>query len=229
MSRLHRFYIANTPLEHDFWLHDAAVLSQWNKVLRFRSGAEVVLFDGIANERLYTIAELSKTEAHLRLVTEFKRQLPRREVYLFWAVLKRDKNDWVLQKATELGVSNFVPLLTERSEKENINLERAQKIVIEAAEQCGRSDIPAIREPVLLSTVLSEFKEKLPLYICEQAAEDTRASELPDALGVLIGPEGGWSDHEKQLFTKAKLRHLKLHDFTLRAETAAVTAISSLL
>lgn len=227
--RLHRFYVKpdQEELKHDFWLHDEAILNQWRRVLRFRDGQEVILFDGLGEDRLYKIVELTEREAHLQLVTEMKRQIPSKEIYLFWSLLKKDKNDWVLQKCTELGVSHFVPLLADRSEKTGFNVERAQKIIIEAVEQCGRSDIPSVREPVLVNTAIREFDDKIPLFICEQGEEGS-LQDL-DEMGVLIGPEGGWSDEEKQLFTDNDIAHINLHDFTLRAETACVTAVTKLL
>lgn len=226
--KLHRFYISPDEIElkHDFWLHDIAILSQWNRVLRFRPGQQVILFNGISEDRLYDICELSTTEAHLKLVTEMKRQVPTREIYLLWSLLKKDKNDWVLQKCTELGVSHFVPLLADRSEKTGFNIERAQKIVIEAAEQCGRSDIPNVREPIKVETAIQEFIGKVPLLVCEQGSEQTNSNL--DKLAVLIGPEGGWSDKERQLFEDSHVTYLVLHDFTLRAETACVGAAAFL-
>lgn len=225
--KIHRFYTPELKLEHDFWFKEEALLHQWNKVLRFRAGQQIVLFDGLEHDRLYKITELSSNEAHLELITDYKRQLPRKNIYLFWSLLKKDKNDWVLQKATELGVSYFIPLLADRSEKTGFNIERARKIVIEAAEQCGRSDIPKVRDAMHVAKAIEQYQDKATLYICEQ---DSSEGELSgDDLGVLIGPEGGWSDTEKQLFKDLEIKHLNLHDFTLRAETAALTAITKLL
>lgn len=225
--RLHRFFAEDTvELKHDFWLHDERLLNQWNRVLRFQTGQDVVLFND-THERLYKIQEISKTEAHLLHVTDFERKTPSKDMYLLWALLKKDKNDWVLQKCTELGVSHFLPLLAERSEKTGFNVERAHKIVVEAAEQCGRSDIPVVREPMLVTTAIDELKDKITLYICEQDGQDS-ADGVEEA-GVLIGPEGGWSDREKQLFKDTGIKHINLHDFTLRAETACVAAVSKLV
>jgi len=230
--KIHRFYIdpaTNTELTHDFWLHNEQLVHQWRNVLRFKAGQQVVLFDGRQIERLYDLVELNDREAHVRLITDYVRKTPSKEIYLFWSLLKKDKNDWVLQKCTELGVSHFVPIIADRSEKTGFNLERATKIVIEAAEQCGRSDIPAIREPMTLETATEDYKDKVSLYICEQS-DDVSLSSLGSNLptGVFIGPEGGWSDPEKRLFKYANLNHLNLHDFTLRAETACVVAIQEI-
>lgn len=222
-TRLHRFYVGtDTELTHNFWIHDERLIWQWRKVLRMQIGQELILFDGVRSDRLYRLLDLNDREAHVEYVTDFERQLPHREVYLLWSLLKKDKNDWVLQKATELGVSHLIPLLAERSEKTGFDVERAHKIVIEAAEQCGRSDIPAVREPILPETALSELGDTVKLYICEQGNDHAGNAEGP--IGVLIGPEGGWSDREKELFTQRSVPHVGLGQFTLRAETAAVTA-----
>lgn len=222
--KIHRFYVPELNLDHDFWLHDVQILHQWFRVLRFRAGQQVVLFDGVAHDRLYTIEEIKADEAHLIFVTDYKRQFPKKNIYLFWSLLKKDKNDWILQKCTELGVSHFVPLLADRSEKTGFNVDRAKKIVIEASEQCGRSDIPTVREPMHVQTALTEFKDAIALFIGEQ---DSQTVDMPsDEIGILIGPEGGWSDAEKVLFLESKVQHMNLHDFTLRAETAAVTAVA---
>src|SRR5690606_17881134 len=123
----------SVKLEHSFWLHDSRLLHQWQKVLRLAAGAEVILFDGASHDRLYKIEKIDKNEAHLKHITDLERRKPNKDVYLFWSLLKKDKNDWVLQKCTELGVSHFIPLLATRSEKTNFDMERAHKIVIEAA------------------------------------------------------------------------------------------------
>ena len=227
--RVHRFYTGDkVELKKDFWLHNEAMLWQWNKVLRFREGQEVILFDGVKTDRLYTITKLDKTEAHLEMITELERKLPQKHVYLFWSLLKKDNNDLILQKATELGVSNFVPLITDRSIRDNFNIERAHRIIEEASEQCGRSNIPAIREPLHIQKALDEYAGNVEMYICQQ---DSKGAELinADRSGVFIGPEGGWSDAEKELFEDRKLSHLHINDFTLRAETAAIVATAKLL
>jgi 16S rRNA (uracil1498-N3)-methyltransferase len=232
--RAHRFYVSSDiELKHNFWLHDERLLHQWRNVLRFKPGQQVVLFDGMRHDRLYELTELKPDEAHLSLITEFERKVPNHDIYLLWTLLKKDKNDWVLQKCTELGVSHFLPLLVDRSEKVGFDEERAKKIVIEAAEQCGRSDIPTVREPMHVATAIEKLKDKVTLLVCEQSVNamdlGLRTEDSKTPIGVLVGPEGGWSDTEKELFKTNSLQHLVLHDFTLRAETACVTAISKLL
>ncbi len=229
--RLHRFYIdpEHVKLEHHFWLHDERLLNQWCRVLRYKVDDELVLFDGVAEDRLYRLKRIEKDGVELELVTEFARKVPEKEIYLFCSLLKKDKNEWVIQKGTELGVHSFVPILAARSEKTGFDMDRANKITIEAAEQCGRSDIPNVREPLSLEAAIAEFKDKLTLVVCDESLEaNTKVAEYK-RLGVFVGPEGGWSQEELGLFESEGLGHLHLGNFTLRAETAAVTAIAKLV
>jgi 16S rRNA (uracil1498-N3)-methyltransferase len=226
--RVHRFYTGEElKLKKDFWLHDEAMLWQWNKVLRFQEGQQIILFDGLQTDRLYKIAKIDKNEAHLQMVTELERVLPVRNVYLFWSLLKKDNNDLVIQKCTELGVSNFVPIITDRSIRKDFNIMRARKIAVEASEQCGRSSIPHVREPVHIEKALEEYKDKVELYVCEQGSEVQ--GELPEKAGLLIGPEGGWSERELELCRELKLKHIQVNQHVLRAETASIVAASKLL
>jgi 16S rRNA (uracil1498-N3)-methyltransferase len=229
--KIHRFYIdPKIELKHDFWLHDKNILHQWRNVLRFKQGQQVVLFDGVMHERLYTIDVLKEDEAHLQLVTDFERQVPQKDLYVLWSLLKKDNNDWILQKATELGANHFLPLLAQRSEKTGFNVERAHKIVTEAAEQCGRGNIPAVREPVLVETAIRELHDKVQLFVCEQGASHGLPATTDNGpRGVLVGPEGGWDDAEKQLFDSSGLSNISLSGFTLRAETAVVTAAAIMM
>lgn len=241
--RLHRFYIQEMhnkwgpqELTHDFWLHDERLMNQWLKVLRYQAEDEVVLFND-STERQYKFSEISSNGAHLVLVTERERQLPKSEIYLLFSLLKKEKNEWVLQKSTELGVSHFIPIFSERTEKTGFDIERAKSIVTEASEQCGRSDIPAVREPINLITAVEEFKSKINLLVAEQHLNQNQIK--PDKIqtdvineknrfGVIVGPEGGWSDQEKELFLSNQLIHLNLGQFTLRAETACIVAANML-
>ena len=140
--------------------------------------------------------------------------------------LSKGKHRLILQKCTELGVSNFVPIISERSIRKDFNIDRARKIVVEASEQCGRSSIPHVREPVHLEKILEEYKGKISIFVAHQGGD--KLSKIPDKAGVLIGPEGGWSPNEIEIFEKYKYPHISISEFVLRAETAAITA-SSLL
>lgn len=222
--RAHRFYSQNLQPEHTYWLHDDRLLAQWTRVLRFTPGQEVILFDGKGFEGLFKINELAKDGAKISLVTEYALRLPTRKVYLFWSVLKNDHNDLVIEKATELGVTHFIPVIAERCVKVGFNGERAERIAIEASEQCGRSDVPVISEPVQLQEALGTYADQCALFAACMGAAPLAGFDLPESLGICIGPEGGWTDHELELFNAKAVQRVGLTEFTLRAETAAITA-----
>lgn len=234
--KLHRFFIGNIhdkfgPLElrQHIWLNDAALVAQWSKVLRYSVGDNVVLFNGQGEDRLYKIHKIEPASYGLELVTELSAQLPQKELYLFFSMLKKDKNEWVLQKCTELGVSHFVPIISTRTEKTGFDETRAVKIVTEAAEQCGRSDIPRLREPIHLQAAITEYASSLKLFFAEQhQSEEGNATDNLKPIGIFVGPEGGWTDEEKELLT-AHAEKLAIAQFTLRAETACVAACARLL
>ena len=224
--RIHRFYVSEAELLDNFWFKDSATLHQWNKVLRFRNDQKVILFNSHNREYLYEIIELTKSKAHLKRVADVEQILPDKDIYLFWSLLKKDKNDWVLQKSTELGVNHFMPIIADRSEKTGFNIERANKIVIEASEQCGRSNIPKIHNVMPVKDAVSLYKDKLTMFICQQGADLQNKSA--NECGLFIGPEGGWSNDELEFFNYNNILKIVLSDFTLRAETAAVVAISKM-
>jgi 16S rRNA (uracil1498-N3)-methyltransferase len=182
---------------------------------------EVVLFNEQQEERLYRILKFGNDAVHLELVTELVPKVPASDIYLCFSLLKKDKNDWVLQKATELGVKHFIPLLTQRTEKTGFDVERAEKIVIEAAEQCGRTDIPRVREHVGVHSLISELKDRVTLYIAEQGSPSVeKNSDAQKPIAILIGPEGGWTDEEEKILISNNYFPLKISETVLRADTA---------
>jgi len=232
--KLHRFFSGDlhdkygpTELRQHIWMSEPGMYNQWVNVLRYREGDELVLFSGQGEDRLYRITKIEDSSIGLDLITELEPVYPKREVYLFWSLLKKDKNEWVIQKCTELGVSHFVPILSDRTEKTGFDEERAKKIATEASEQCGRSDIPRFREPIGLAAAIEEYKDKIELYYAEQSEADHESmSDRP--VGIFVGPEGGWTEKEKELLS-AGCKKLNVAQFTLRAETACVAAITTLV
>lgn len=151
---------------------------------------------------------------------------------LAFSLIKKDNVEWIIEKGTELGVSSFVPLVSERSEKKGFNMERARKIVVEAAEQSGRADIPAILDPQSLQEYLSSMYgahgKKVIVFHTEGDVLKKEAMPTAGEAIVFIGPEGGWSPAEVVLFKEGKADIVKLDAPVLRAETAAI-AVSAML
>lgn len=228
--RLHRFYVGELDLASNVLITDAGLLWQWNKVLRVSSGQKVILFNRSSQQAEFSISEISKNLAVLEKGNDLSINVSGRDIWLFWSLLKRDNNELILQKCTELGVTNFVPFISDRTIKKDFNVERAKKIVIEAAEQCGRSEIPNIFSPTKLEKIIDEYGGKIQLFIADQSGQIPDSKfQVPKVIGILVGPEGGWSNAELKLFEKYRLKKINIGQFTLRAETAAIVATAKLL
>lgn len=229
--RQHRFYTPTSLDSRHVVVDDSRLLHQWRKVLRVTTGQEVILFND-THEAVYQMEALTPSQAEFQFVVGRERQLPSRQVYILWSLLKRDKNDWVIQKGTELGVTHFMPVQADRCMRADIShvrLERWQKIAVEASEQSGRSDIPRITEPRPIMQSLQHLREKnIPIYRAEQGSGLLPEEKLREPVAVCIGPEGGWSEAENAQFEESQVPSLELSAFTLRAETAAIVASAQL-
>ena len=225
--KLHRFYVEqNLPKEGIFSIHHQGLFSQIKKVLRLLPNEKVGLFNGNSqeyiskivssgnkNEIVFQIEEIQKNDVSLN-----------KEVSLFFSILKKDNVEWIIQKGTELGVSNFIPIISARSEKKNINIDRINKITIEATEQSGRPVPPTIKEITKLESIFDSFHE--PIIVFEKGSEPFKKEDFENAIkvGILIGPEGGWTKEEISLFKNRKATFRSLGSTTLRGETAAIVA-----
>ncbi len=214
-------------------LTNPELLHQMSKVFRFKAGDTVILFDGTGGETVCEITLLTKKEAEFA-VKERREGLvpPAQKVTIYLSLIKKDNFEWVLQKGTELGVARFVPMISERSEKKDLNMERARKIVVEATEQSSWASVPEISEPISLDDVLESkesISENLIAFHVEGTSFEKSLVAGKTSLGILIGPEGGFSDKEIALFKSKNIPIYSLGHQTLRAETAAVAVASLLL
>lgn len=228
--RLHRFYI-NKPLEYTkTTISDERLIHQWRHVFRYNVGSEVILFDGSGQEFDAVIEKLNNREAEVRLVSERQGIVPTQKVTLYQSLLKKDKTEWVIEKATELGVSKIVPIISERSEKKGFNLERAQKIAIEASEQCGRADVPIIESSQQLVASIEGLEGEIIVFDKDNSSPTpsltTREGATPPSSAIFIGPEGGWTEKEIEFFKNKGAQVFSLGSLTLRAETAAIVALT---
>lgn len=224
--RLHRFYINTLPTGKTFTIAHAGLIHQWRNVFRLRAGDSIIIFSGDGNEYECAFSALEKQSARLSVKKQRPALMRRRVVTLFPALIKKDKLEWIFQKATEIGIARFVPILTERSEKRSFNRERSCKILIEATEQSGWGTVPVLEQTITLHEALAR-----PDCL---AALDGRGMPLDPAYalktsGILIGPEGGFSDAEIERFRARGIPIYSLGPSTLRAETAAIVAATKLM
>jgi 16S rRNA (uracil1498-N3)-methyltransferase len=193
-------------------------------------GDQAVFFDGSGIDFVSEIVSMTKDSLEFRVI-ETQAVKPHSGLRLSLAVslVKKDNFEWVVQKGTELGVSEFVPLVSERSEKKSFNMERAKKIMIEALEQSGRSDMPEIREPQSLADFLASENRRIVAFHTDADSSIYGTLSKEGELVACIGPEGGGSDREVEMFREKKAPIAKLSAPILRAETAAIAVAAVLL
>lgn len=227
--RLNRFYLENFAAEKIIILDKGAIFHQIKNVLRMKVGDQVSFFSD-PQEALYQIEKIDNKKIQLFWQKNIIPQSgPKQDVFLFQSLIKKDKMEWVVQKAVELGVKKFFPIISERSEKKDINLERLEKIIIEASEQCGRVDLMKISQPI-------KFKEALKQKSEISFLGDLSGTNFSDLIrnakkdhstfSLFVGPEGGFSSAELQMAQEKNIKIGVLNNYTLRSETAAVAILS---
>lgn len=246
----HRFFIKEKIENKEvITLTDRDMLHQWKRVLRFPTGQRVILLDNTGTEFHGVISELSVDKAYINKEKinsseSYEQVIP--SVKLYPALIKKDKFDWVLQKSTEIGVDSFHPIISDRTEKMGFNILRAEKIVTEASEQSERRMIPRITVPQKLDETLQdvlkdktlkdiyfalEFNSPFLKDILSDILEDKSLSDiyLKDInFHIFVGPEGGWSESDIEIFNKHGVKFVSVGSPVLRAETASVV-VSTLL
>lgn len=200
-------------------------------VMRKAVGDELLLFDGASGEWLARVASAGKK--HMMLAVE-RRTRPLEDVpdlVLAFAPVKRAQTDWLAEKATELGVARLQPVMTGRTVAERVRLERLASIAIEAAEQCNRTSLPAIAEPVALADFLAGIEDGRTLYFAdENGGAPAAAAFKPGPAAILVGPEGGFTDAERAAIrAHPRAAAISLGPRILRAETAALAAVAAFM
>lgn len=200
------------------------------KVMRVREGDTIILCDNQTGEWAARVSEVSKR----RVIATVEDKLREREgvpdLWLCAALLKKDRFDLVLEKATELGAARIVPALTRRCVADKLNLARARTIIIEAAEQCARTALPELSEPQRLKDLLDKWPSDRRLFFADEEGGELAADAFqgqPEPAGLLIGPEGGFDTAEREAVrAHSCATPISLGPRILRGETAAITALS---
>lgn len=198
------------------------------KVMRVACGDVVILCDDLTGEWAAQVVSLGKREVVLEPAENLRPREPVPDFWLCPALLKKDRFDLVLEKASELGVGRLQPVLARRCVASKLNLERAGAIVVEAAEQCARTALPELAEPVSLAALLRAWPPERTLFFADEQGGEPAAAAFaaqPGPAALLTGPEGGFDDSEREAVRALpQARPITLGPRILRGETAAVAA-----
>ena len=213
---------------------DGAAANYLGNVLRLAAGAQVKLFDDASGEWLAEIVEAGRKRVTLAIVQHLRPREPVPDLWLVFAPIKRGRIDWVIEKATELGVARLVPAITQRTIVDKLNLDRLRAHAVEAAEQCERTALPRLDPPEKLAAILRAWPGDRTLFFADESGGEAFAQAVSGApaagvsrAAILIGPEGGFTNEERDAIRAVPAaRGVSLGPRILRAETAAIAAIA---
>lgn len=229
------FHAGDLQANCEYQLGDDAA-NHISRVLRMQTGQSVHLFNGDGGEYRAEITDIGKKRASVRLIEKLDHECESPlSIHLGQGISRGEKMDFTIQKATELGVSEITPLLTERCGVK-LNVERWekkrqhwQKVAISACEQSGRNRVPTVHPPIALAEWLEEKTEQLCLNLHPRAQYSIKTLPEPKSgVRLLIGPEGGLSEEEIQQAGQYQFQGIRLGPRVLRTETGALAAIAAL-
>jgi 16S rRNA (uracil1498-N3)-methyltransferase len=198
-------------------------------VMRMNEGDQLLLFDGHSGEWLARVHGADRKRMTLTAERKTREAEAVPDLWLAFAPVKRTQTDWLVEKATELGAARLTPVMTQRTIVDRVRIDRLESIAIEAAEQCGRTRLPEIVEPMPLKSFLEGRNPERRLYFADEAGGEPAASAFkPGEATILTGPEGGFADDERASIRAApNAVAISLGPRILRAETAALAALAS--
>ncbi|MEP9402256.1 16S rRNA (uracil(1498)-N(3))-methyltransferase [Sphingomonas sp. VNH70] len=225
-----RLYV-ETPLARDAHVRlDGAQAHYLLSVMRVKDGDPVRLFDDATGEWLASAADVRKRDLTLVVGDQLRERERVPDLWLCIAPTKKGRIDWTIEKACELGVDRILPVVTRRTVVDRLNLDRLRAHAIEAAEQCGRTALPALAEPVKLPQFLRDLPEGRTLFFADETGGVRATQAMRDHAGpgaILIGPEGGFDPEERDAIrAHPQAVGVALGPRILRAETAAAASVA---
>ena len=225
-----RLFVAETLAAGAMVRIDGNPAHYLTRVMRAALGDVVILCDDVTGEWAARVSDVGKRDVALSVVEMLRPREAVPDLWLCPALLKKDRFDCVLEKATELGAAAIHPVITRRCVADKLNLERARAITTEAAEQCARTALPVLADPVKLDALLASWPEGRALFFADEQGGEPAAAAFAAHTGpaaILIGPEGGFDDAERAAI-RAHLaaRPITLGPRILRGETAAIAALA---
>ena len=199
-----------------------------NKVMRIKKNENFNVFNS-SGEWLAEVININKSIVEFKIIKQLKTKETSREIWLAFSPLKSNYFNLMMQKATELGVTQFLPIIFERTIVRKINYDRMNKILIEASEQSNRINIPVINKSLKLDQFLKNYKDLVSLIFTDINSNQNKI-DLPGKkkpICIIVGPEGDFSESERQQILQFEgVQSIKLSDNILRSETAVISALS---
>ncbi len=224
-KKIHRFIVNYKKNSNHIEVTDPAVVHQIKDVIKLKHGEECIFTNSDNIEYLCAIEETAKDRITAKIIsTDTNKTEPQKNVHLYLAILKKENFELVLEKASEMGIKEITPILTERTIKTNLNFERLNKIAREASEISGRSQITKINEIIALEDALKKDANENKILF-DITGSNSSSSKISTAnLSIYVGPEGGFTEKE---ITSAKEKYVHIQNLgklTLRGETAGIIA-----
>jgi 16S rRNA (uracil1498-N3)-methyltransferase len=201
-------------------------------VMRCKINEKIIVFDNCTGEYLAEIVCFHKRSVDIVILEKTRPIYVPGDVWLIFCPLKKSRTDFLIEKSTELGLRKFLPTFSDKTQTKIVSLNRSRKNIVEAVEQCGGTFIPEILPISSLANVIEELPEDRTLIFCDESLESRSINEClmlerPEKVAILVGPEGGFSNGDRKLLrTKKNILPVSLGNRILRAETAAVAALT---
>ncbi len=230
--RMQRLFVAADLAQGDPFEVDPGQAHYLLNVLRMAEGSELLVFNARDGEWLAAVASTGKKKASLVPLAQTRAQPRLPDLLCCFAPIKAGRLDYLVQKAVEMGAGVLQPVITQHTQMSTVGIERLQANALEAAEQCGILAVPVVNEVIKLERLLWEWEDGRRLVFCDEGvATNNPLDILPTIaerkLGVLVGPEGGFSDEERrQLRGLPFVTPIPLGPRILRADTALVAAMA---
>ena len=203
-------------------------------VMRKKIDDSILVFNSVNGEFLAKISEIYKNTIIIDIIKKVRDVKIENDIWLLFAPVKKSPTEYIVQKATELGVSKIIPIITERTITKNLNLDRMQDIAIESSEQCDRITIPEICTVNKLKDLILNWDNDRIIFFCDETIrnndvvkKDFQNLSTKSFGAILVGPEGGFSANETNYLREKKfIRPIDLGPRILRSDTAVIAALS---
>ncbi len=229
-KKIHRFLVMTLP-EHavgeTITINEARIAHQVHRVLKLQPGEHLIIFTDDGQDIETEIMSSDSKVLVVKIINIENKKVSLKKVIMAVSIVKGDAFELMVQKLTEIGVSTIVPIITSRTVKQHVRIDRLQTISDEALEQSGGTMRVQITEPLALSECLKQYP--FQSIVLDPVSTTTSVEQYTDTMVCYVGPEGGWDEHDEILLQSATVHQLQITTHVLRTETAAILGAYALL